>query len=126
MSLTIGELAKQAGVQPSAVRYYESLGLLPPPERVAGKRRYSPEALLRLNAIHLFKQAGFTMAELQILFQSEPLPDEAELAALTERKLRELDELIAKLQMMKGVLTSVRACGCLTVEECAILVSQKR
>lgn len=123
-SWSIGELAKQAGVQPSAVRYYESLGLISPPERAGGKRRYGSDCLLRLNAIQLFKQAGFTMAELQVLFQREPLPDQAALDDLTDRKLRELDELVARIEVTKAVLSSIRRCGCLTVEECAVLVSQ--
>lgn len=123
--LSIGELAKQARMQPSAVRYYESLGLLPVPERIGGKRRYGAESLARLNAIQLFKQAGFTIAELQVLLQQEPLPDREVLTALTDRKLLELDQLIEKVQVMKAILKSVRRCGCLTVEECAILVSRE-
>ena len=122
--LSIGELSKRAGVQPSAIRYYESLGLLSAPERVGGKRRYGSESLARLSAIQLFKQAGFTMAELQLLLRSEPLPDQAALAALADRKLRELEELISRAQVMKDLLAAVKRCGCLTVEECAILVSQ--
>ncbi|HWI61315.1 MAG TPA: MerR family transcriptional regulator [Symbiobacteriaceae bacterium] len=122
--MSIGEVARRAGVQPSAVRYYESLGLVPAPERVGGKRRYGAETLARLNAIQMFKQAGFTMAELQVLMRSEPLPDQAALSELADRKLRELDELMSRLQVMKDLLSSVRRCGCLTVEECAILVSQ--
>jgi MerR family redox-sensitive transcriptional activator SoxR len=122
--MSIGELAKRAGVQPSAVRYYESLGLLSAPERVGGKRRYGPEMLARLNAIGLFKQAGFTMAELQVLLRSDPLPDQTALAELADRKLRELDELISRVQVMKELLAAVRRCGCLTVEECAVLITQ--
>lgn len=122
--MSIGELARRAGMQPSAVRYYESLGLVSAPERVGGKRRYPPGTLARLNAIQLFKQAGFTMAELQMLLRSEPLPDQAALSELADRKLRELDELVERVQVMKELLSAVRRCGCLTVEECAILVSQ--
>lgn len=123
--MSIGELARRAGVQPSAVRYYESLGLVSAPERVGGKRRYGAETLARLNAIQLFKQAGFTMAELQVLLQSEPLPDQAVLSALVDRKLRELDELIHRVNLTKELLAGVRRCGCLTVEECAVLVGRQ-
>lgn len=124
--MSIGELARLAGVQPSAVRYYESWALLTVPERVGGKRRYGSETLARLNAIQLFKQAGFTMAELQVLLRSEPLPDQAALSELADRKLRELDELIDRVQVMKELLSGVRRCGCLTVEECAVLVRRDR
>ena len=45
--LTIGEVAEQAGVATSALRYYDELGLLPPATRVSGQRRYRPEAVAR-------------------------------------------------------------------------------
>lgn len=122
--LSIGELAKRAGVQASAIRYYESLGLISAPERFGGKRRYGEETLARLEAIHLFKRAGFSMAELQVLFQSDPLPDQAVLSHLVDRKLTELDDLIYKIQVMKQLLLAVRRCGCLTVEECALLLTR--
>ncbi len=124
--MSIGELAKRAGVQASAIRYYESLGLISAPERAGGKRRYSADTLLRLNAIQLFKQAGFSMAELQLLMKSDPLPDQAALSELTDRKTREIDDLIEKLHVMKVLLAAVRRCGCLTAEECVILVGQER
>lgn len=61
-----------------------------------------------------------------MLLQSEPLPDQAELAELTDRKLRELDELVEKVRVMKEILGAVRRCGCLTLEQCATLVNQER
>ena len=42
--LTISEVARQAGIRASAIRYYESVGLLPPPQRVSGQRRYHEDA----------------------------------------------------------------------------------
>lgn len=119
--MSIGEVSKRAGVQPSAIRYYESLGLIPAPARVGGKRRYDADSLLRLNAVTLFKQAGFSMAELQVLLRSEPWPDQAVIAELTDRKLRELELLVDRVQAMKAVLEAVRRCGCLRSEDCLLL-----
>jgi MerR family transcriptional regulator, redox-sensitive transcriptional activator SoxR len=119
--ISIGEVSKRAGVQPSAIRYYESLGLIPVPARAGGKRRYGADTLLRLNAINLFKQAGFSMAELQVLLRSEPWPDRDMIAELTDRKLQELEALVDKVQVMKAVLEAVRRCGCLSLEDCALL-----
>ncbi len=60
--LTIGEVARRAGVRTSTLRYYESIGLLPAARRVNGRRRYAPAALRMLAVIHLAQQAGFSAA----------------------------------------------------------------
>ena len=65
--MTIGQVARRLGVRPSALRYYERIGLLPPIERVNGQRRYGPAILSRLTVIDVAKQAGFTMREIRVL-----------------------------------------------------------
>ncbi len=65
--LTIGEVARRARIQPSALRYYERVGLLDPPPRVGGRRQYDPRVLHRLAAIGVAQQAGFTIAEIKTL-----------------------------------------------------------
>ena len=50
--LTIGEVARQAGIRPSALRYYESIGLLPAPKRVNGRRRYDPSTVQQLTVLN--------------------------------------------------------------------------
>src|SRR5881398_1043098 len=93
-SLAIGEVADRAGVEPSAIRYYESLGLLPRPSRVGGKRRYGDDVLDRLALIALAKDAGFTIKEIRALV-SDFAPDSGPAERwriLATRKLAELDE----------------------------------
>lgn len=63
--LTIGETARRAGVRPSALRYYESVGLLDAPRRISGRRRYDSQVLNRLSVIRLAQDAGFTIAEIR-------------------------------------------------------------
>lgn len=63
--LTIGEVARRAGLRPSALRYYESVGILSPPQRVSGQRRYDATALQRIALIQLAQRAGFTIAEIR-------------------------------------------------------------
>ena len=70
--LTIGEVARRAGVRASAIRYYEEAGLLEEPERVGGKRRYDEEALRRLALIGGAKRAGFTLGEIRTLLHGFP------------------------------------------------------
>ncbi|MGH2561150.1 MAG: MerR family transcriptional regulator [Thermomicrobiales bacterium] len=121
--LTIGEVAKRAGLRPSAIRYYESAGLLPSPGRVGGQRRYDTGVLDRLAVIRLAQQAGFTVAEIrQMLTGFDPTtPFSVRWRALAERKLTEIDELIARAEAMKGMLKEGLRCGCLSWDDCALV-----
>ena len=65
--LTISMVACHAGVRPSAIRYYESVDLLPLPRRVSGRRRYGPEVLPRLALIAAAQRMGFTIADIRTL-----------------------------------------------------------
>ncbi|MGH2535441.1 MAG: MerR family transcriptional regulator [Thermomicrobiales bacterium] len=121
--LTIGEVAERAGLRPSAIRYYESAGLVPAPGRVHGQRRYDTGVLDRLAVIRLAQQAGFTVAEIrQMLTGFDPAtPFSVRWRALAERKLTELDGLIARAEAMKGMLEAGLQCGCLSWESCALV-----
>ena len=120
--LTIGEVARRTGVRTSALRYYESIGLLSAARRVNGHRRYDPSAIQLLGVIHLAQQAGFTMAEIQTLFHGfapETAPGER-WRPLAEHKLGEIDALIARAQQMKRILETLLQCGCVRLEDCGI------
>src|SRR5205085_10290790 len=69
--LTISQVARQAGVRPSTIRYYESIDVLPPARRLNGRRRYDPAILDRLAFIQITQQLGFTLSEIQLLFQHQ-------------------------------------------------------
>jgi DNA-binding transcriptional MerR regulator len=115
--LTIGELARRAGVSPSAVRYYEELGLLPPPARISGQRRY-PESAARLAAaILLYSDAGFTLAEQKALMASRRGPP-GEWDRLARRKLAELDEQIATAQAARDAISHGLRCPHEDITQC--------
>ena len=119
--LSIGQVARQAGIEPSAIRYYESLGLLPRPPRAGGKRRYGADVLDRLSLIALAKEAGFTMKEIRQLvggFAPDTGPSER-WRVLATRKLREIEEAAARLRRMRQVLRVALECGCVDLKECA-------
>jgi MerR family redox-sensitive transcriptional activator SoxR len=120
---TIGELARRAGVQSSAIRYYESVGILPPPSRVNGRRLYTEEALLRLRAIKVARAAGFTTREVRVLFGgfSEQIFPSARWNTLARQKLGELDAQIERAQAMKQILKDGLACDCITLDQCETL-----
>lgn len=119
-SLSIGEVAKEAGINVSAVRYYERHGLLPEAERVSGQRRFDGTTVRRLGVIDVAKQAGFSLEEIRVLLDSidDGAPAHRELRALAERKLPEVDALIERAEAMRAWLTTATACGCGTLEEC--------
>ena len=66
--LVISEVARQVGLQASAIRYYERIGLLPQALRMSGQRRYDTTALYRLALIQRARQLGFTLTEIRDLF----------------------------------------------------------
>jgi DNA-binding transcriptional MerR regulator len=95
--LTIGELARRAGVSASALRYYEELGLLPPAARIAGQRRYPESAVGLVGIILLLCDVGFSLAQQKAFMASRAVaPDDWR--RLVRRKLAELDDQIAKAQ----------------------------
>jgi MerR family transcriptional regulator, redox-sensitive transcriptional activator SoxR len=126
--LTIGDVARQAGIRPSALRYYESIGLLPAPRRVSGRRRYDPSTVQQLTVLQLARQAGFTIAEIQTLFHgfASETPPAARWQALAEQKLCELDLLIERAQHTREILITGLRCGCLRLEDCLIVEGEER
>lgn len=128
-NLTIGAVARRSGLRPSALRYYESAGLLPAPGRVGGQRRYDAGVLERLAVIQLAQDAGFTIAEIRTLLHgfAPDAPPPARWRDLATRKLPEVDALIARAQGMRRILEAGLRCECPTLEECArALVPQQR
>ena len=119
--LLIGEVAKRIGLRTSAIRYYESEGLLPKPARRSGQRIYDTSILDRLALIELAKAAGFSVAEIRHLLKgfSQKTPPGPRWRALAERKAVELDETIARAHRMKRILDTVITCECPTFSDCA-------
>ena len=122
VELTIGEVARRAGVATSAIRYYESIGLLPEPGRLYGQRRYTTEVLGRLAFIGVAQSAGFKLEEIKQL--SGGIHDGGGMAeqmrSLSQRKLDEVEALLERTRAMKGWLEVAQGCGCATPDECAL------
>ena len=119
--MAIGEVARRAGLRPSALRYYERLGLLPAPARDSGRRRYDDDALLRLTVIGFARECGFTLREIRQLFAGRPYS--ATMRGLAGRKLVELKRSIERLHAMRSLLRSALRCRCLTLEQCGRRIS---
>jgi MerR family redox-sensitive transcriptional activator SoxR len=119
--LTISEVARQIRLRPSAIRYYERIGLLPPAERQSGQRRYDLTVLYRLAIIQRARQLGFTLTEIRHLFfgfRDVTRPSER-WRALSQRKLAELSQLMDGIRAVQGVLKKLMTkCRCDTLDEC--------
>ena len=129
-NLTIGEVARSAGLQTSAIRYYEKIGLLPKTQRIGGQRRYENSVLSYLEVIDVAKRAGFRMDEIRHLFHGfgKAPPAFRRWRLLAQRKITEMDDLIARAKKMKRLLEKADRCKCLDLEDCgkAFLAQRER
>jgi DNA-binding transcriptional MerR regulator len=120
--LTIGEVARKAGLATSSIRYYESIGLLPEPDRLHGQRRYRDDVLGRLAFIGVAQGAGFKLDEIKELVVGVDGADgmASQMRALSSRKLAEVEALLERTQAMKGWLEVARECACETPADCGL------
>jgi MerR family transcriptional regulator, redox-sensitive transcriptional activator SoxR len=116
--LAIGEVAERAGMSTSRIRYYEARGLLPEPERVAGKRRYTEDVFRRLAIIDAAQRVGFTLEEIRDLLGSRDQPAHERLRQLALLKLPELDDLIERATSVRRVLKMCSRCDCESIDVC--------
>lgn len=124
MTLSIGGLAKQAGVGIDTVRFYERNGLLAPAGRLAsGYRRYGAEELKRLRFIRRAKVLGFSLDDIRSLLALSAERDVARVRAAAQRKLGDIELRIAELERIRsGLRTLIDACpGHGGSEACPIL-----
>jgi len=123
--LTIGEVARRAGVATSSIRYYERRGLLPEPERVRGQRRYDTAVLGKLGFIGVAQSAGFRLREIKELIDGVDSADGMgeQMRSLSSQKLDEVEALLERTKAMKGWLEVAKECGCATPAECALFAA---
>jgi DNA-binding transcriptional MerR regulator len=126
VTMRIGLLAEQLGVRTSAIRHYETVGVLAPAKRLAGRRDYGAEALNTLRLLQSLQRAGFTLAE-----ASQVLPLVVEGRDASKRwqekarsKLAELDARIELLTSARSALASAIDCACSGKSENCVLVAR--
>jgi MerR family redox-sensitive transcriptional activator SoxR len=127
-TISIGRLAGRFGLNTSAIRYYERVGVLPAPERVGGRRRYGPDAVRRLEVLEVAKRAGFTLDEASVLLRSADAgtPAFETLRDLADRKLPEVEALIARAQELRAWLRNAADCSCESFDVCALFSPSPR
>ena len=118
--MPISEVARVFGLQASAIRYYEQIGILPPPMRRNGQRRYDNSALFRLAVVQRARETGFTLEEIRELFFGFPpgTRPPKRWHQLSQRKIAELRNRMKQLKLIETLLKRVENCRCDALDEC--------
>ena len=122
--LSIGELAARSGVAPSALRFYESEGLITSRRTSGNQRRYDRATLRRIAVIQAGKAAGVPLERIRealATLPSERTPTRRDWERLSRSWREDLDRRIANLQGLRSRLTTCIGCGCLSLQTCALL-----
>jgi MerR family redox-sensitive transcriptional activator SoxR len=121
--LTIGELAARAGLAPSALRFYESQGLIASGRTDGGQRRYHRDVLRRVAFVRVAQRVGLSLDEIRDALATLPAsrtPNKADWTRLSRAWRPRLDDQIAVLERLRDELTSCIGCGCLSFRACSL------
>lgn len=122
--LTIGELADRSGVSTSALRFYETKGLIASERTDGNQRRYPRATLRRVALIRAGQEVGLTLTELAEALSTLPhdsVPTKRDWERLSRAWRSHLDSRIAGLEALREELTGCIGCGCLSLETCALM-----
>ena len=127
--LQIGELARRTGLSVSAIRYYESKGLLEPHRTGGNQRRFLRSDIRRLSFILIAQRLGLSLGEIEAQLALLPqgrTPNARDWAAISRAIRSQLDARIAELQRARDNLDGCIGCGCLSLKSCALYNPQDR
>lgn len=121
--LTISELSARSGAAPSALRFYESLGLISASRTAGNQRRYARHMLRRVAFIRAGRQLGLELREIQAsldLLPGDRAPTKKEWSRAARTWQATIDARITELRRMSSTLDSCIGCGCLSLRKCAL------
>jgi MerR family redox-sensitive transcriptional activator SoxR len=121
--LSIGEVADRAGVAPSALRFYESRGLISATRTTGGQRRYHRDVLRRVAFVRVAQRVGLSLLDIAAALAGLPdgrTPTPSDWDRLSRRWRAELDERIVLLHALRDDLSSCIGCGCLSLGRCQL------
>ncbi|MGK5499833.1 redox-sensitive transcriptional activator SoxR [Streptomyces sp. URMC 125] len=121
--LAIGELAARSGLAPSALRYYEELGLIHSERTAGNQRRYPRTALRRVAFVRAAQRVGLSLEEARAALDRLPVdraPSAAEWNAVARTWQRRIDRQIEDLERLRQRLTGCIGCGCLSLRKCGL------
>ncbi|MBI1197220.1 MAG: redox-sensitive transcriptional activator SoxR [Phenylobacterium sp.] len=122
-TLSIGELARRVGLSVSAVRFYESRGLVRAIRSSGNQRRFMRSDIRRLSFALIAQRLGLTLAEIESELAMLPMdkaPSAQDWLAISQRIRGTLDAKIAMLERTRDLLDGCIGCGCLSLERCAL------
>ena len=121
--LTIGELAARSGLTTSALRFYDSQGLITASRTAGNQRRYERSMLRRVSFVRSAQRVGLTLDEIKQALATLPderTPTRADWERLSRQWRDRLDERIRELEALRDKLASCIGCGCLSLDRCAL------
>ena len=121
--LGVGEVSERSGVAASALRFYESEGLIDATRTSGNQRRYQRTVLRRLAFIRAAQNVGLSLDEISAALATLPqgrTPTKADWTRLSRTWRDRLDEQIAALRKLRDGLDSCIGCGCLSLQRCAV------
>lgn len=127
--ITIGELAARSGASASALRFYETRGLIAAERSEGNQRRYPRATLRRVAFVRASQRVGLSLDEIAAALDGLPAghePKKADWARLSARWRLRLDERIAELERLRDDLTGCIGCGCLSLRRCTLLNAADR
>lgn len=128
-NLTIGQVSERTGLAISAIRYYETQGLISPDRNAGGQRRFLRSDIRRLSFVLIAQQFGFTISQIREQFDALPdgrTPTKADWTKISRSFRVELDTRIETLTNLRDKLDGCIGCGCLSLKSCALYNSQDR
>jgi MerR family transcriptional regulator, redox-sensitive transcriptional activator SoxR len=121
--LTIAELSSRSGAAPSALRYYEEVGLISAERTAGNQRRYPRHVLRRIAFIRAGRQIGLSLRDIRAALDTLPdgkAPTKAQWGRAARTWQARIDERIAGLQRLSSTLGSCIGCGCLSLRTCGL------
>ena len=121
--LTIGHLGERAGLSTSAIRFYESRGLIDSVRTSGNQRRYEQATLRRLAFVRSAQRVGLSLDEIAdalALLPANRTPTKADWSRLSRSWRRRLDEQITRIERLRDKLDGCIGCGCLSLRRCAL------
>ncbi len=121
--LSIGELADRTGLSVSAIRFYETKGLVTAARNAGGQRRFLRADIRRLSFVLIAQEFGFTISEIATQLKTLPegrAPTKADWTRISTRFRHHLDDKIDRLTKLRDRLDSCIGCGCLSLQTCKL------
>jgi MerR family redox-sensitive transcriptional activator SoxR len=122
--MTIGDLAERTGLAVSAIRFYETKGLVTPARNAGGQRRYLRSDIRRLSFVQIAQQLGFSIEDIRTALATLPAgrtPTQKDWEKISRNFHGKLEERIQRMTRLRDYLEGCIGCGCLSMKKCALV-----